>query len=162
MTRSRAVYKHHVGRDENPTSVIEAAAEPDANRAPVASGDTGRDKAGRYLPGNSIVRARFDLDAVLRKAVGPWQMATDLLDLCHNREYAPETRLKAIQYTMDRISGRPRQAITVSADDSAGVIAMRQLYAAISGTTYEPPAEVDATYEVLPAAAPDASSEPHI
>ena len=155
MTRSRAVYKHHVATDDNPPLKVEPPTEP----PPPASGNGDRDSNGRFLPGTTINRPRFDLDAVLKRAVGPWQMATDLLDLCHNREYAPETRLKAIQYTMDRISGRPRQAITVSADDSAGVIAMRQLYAAISGTAYEPPA-TDAEYEVLPA--PDASSEPHI
>ena len=157
MTRSRAVYHNQHGNDTNPTSTMEAdhdTAEP--STAPTIL--EGMDSRGRFQTGNQLAtRKRFDLDAVLRQKVSAWKIAEDLIDLYSNREYAPETRLKALTYVYDRLAGRPRQSLTVSSDDSAGVIAMRQLYAAISGTEYIPPVDgadvVDAVYSLEPAPA---------
>ena len=156
MTRSRAVYHNQHVADEIHTSAMEddsPAHEPSTASATLE----GQDARGRFQTGNQLAtRKRQDLDSVLRLKAGPWQLAEALMDLCLNQEHAPETRLKAVAYVYDRLAGRPRQSLTVSADDSAGVIAMRQLYAAISGTTYEPPVEadvVDAVYSVEPAPA---------
>ena len=143
MTRSRIAFPNRISPDAIPLEVEET---PDAsNRSAI---DTDRRPNGTFGPGNLAGRKRQDLDSVLRLVASPWKLAECLMELA----LAPgPDQLKAISYVYDRLAGRPRQSLTVSADDSAGVIAMRQLYAAISGTEYVPPTEVDADYQVLPA-----------
>ena len=144
MTRSRAVYGNQHVADEIPTSVI--SDEPEFRIRPEGiEGHNARD--GRFLPGNRFGRKPIDLDRTLRAMVDGEQCARLLVSVA---ERPGPDQLKAICYIYDRLAGRPRQSLTVSADDSAGVIAMRQLYAAISGTTYEPPAQVEGEYAVLP------------
>ena len=153
MTRSRAVYHNQHAGDSIPTLKVEGSTQPPTGSA--ISKD--RDSSGRFAPGNSVIRSRYTLDGVLKLKVDAWTMADNLIDLCLNHEHAPETRLKALSYVYDRLSGRPKLSVAVSSDDSAGVIAMRQLYAAISGTEYVPP-PIEGDYTV----AEPASETPHI